>query len=89
MAYINLGRVGYVHQGVYDPTTLYTKFDVVLYNNGSYVYWSNTDSLGNAPTDSAYWRVMLDPTNLNNAISEMAQLRADIDYIAMETGVVL
>lgn len=68
MAQINLGRVAYVNKGTYSNTTVYTKYDVVLYNNGSYVYWNGTDASGHLPTDTNYWRVMLDPTLLNLAI---------------------
>ncbi len=67
MAQINLGRVAYVNKGTYSGTTVYTKYDVVLYNNGSYVYWNGTDASGHLPTDTNYWRVMLDPTLLNQA----------------------
>ena len=67
MAQINLGRVAYVNKGTYNGTTVYTKYDVVLYNNGSYVYWNGTDASGHLPTDTNYWRVMLDPTLLNQA----------------------
>lgn len=69
MAEINLGRVAYVNKGLYGPGVSYTKYDVVLYNNGSYVYWSDASSAGHLPTDTNYWRVMLDPSAMNSAVS--------------------
>lgn len=69
MAQLNLGRVAYVNKGTYGENVTYTKYDVVLYNNGSYVYWNNADSSGNLPTDTTYWRVMLDPSAMNAAVS--------------------
>lgn len=69
MATVNLGRVAYVNKGAYSASTVYTKYDVVLYNNGSYVYKYETDTSGNLPTNTTYWDVMLDPTALNTAVS--------------------
>ena len=40
MATINLGRVGFVPQGEYDPTTPYEKYDTVTYNGNTYVAWA-------------------------------------------------
>jgi len=67
MATINLGRVGYVHRGAYASATTYEKYDVVLYNHGSYLYIGASPSSGHAPTDTAYWQAMLDPDQMNAA----------------------
>ena len=69
MATVNLGRVAYVNKGAYSASTTYTKYDVVSYNNGSYVYWNDADTSGNEPTNATYWKVMLDPTALNTAVT--------------------
>lgn len=69
MATINLGRVAYVHKGAYDPTTAYNKYDVVLYNNGSYLYVGDVQEAGKLPTDETSWQPMLDPTAMNEATS--------------------
>ena len=37
MPTVNLGRVGYVHKGTYDPAAIYEKYDVVFYNHGSFL----------------------------------------------------
>lgn len=68
MAIINLGRVGYVHKGAYDPTITYEKYDVVLYNHGSYLYIGESASSGKEPTDTSYWQAMLDPEEMNDAV---------------------
>ena len=67
MATTNLGRVAYVDKGAYNAATTYKKKDVVLYQNGSYVYINNTPTSGNVPTNATYWQVMLDPTAMNAA----------------------
>ena len=67
MATTNLGRVAYVDKGAYNAATTYKKKDVVLYQNGSYVYINNTPPAGNVPTNATYWQVMLDPTDMNAA----------------------
>lgn len=67
MAQINLGRVAYVNKGIYGENVVYEKYDVVLYNNGSYVYWNDTKTSGHLPTDTNYFKVMLDPTLVNLA----------------------
>ena len=67
MATINLGRVAYVHKGTYDSATAYNKYDVVFYDNGSYLYIGDVQEAGHAPTDVAYWQPMLDPTAMNVA----------------------
>ena len=64
---VNLGRVAYVEKGAYDSGTVYQKKDVVLFNNGSYVYINDIMSAGKPPTDTAYWQAMLDPTGMNAA----------------------
>lgn len=64
---VNLGRVAYVEKGAYDVGTVYQKKDVVLFNNGSYVYINDGMSAGKTPTDTAYWQAMLDPTDMNAA----------------------
>ena len=84
MAVINLGRVGYVHKGAYAAATTYQKYDVVLYNHGSYLYIGDTASSGHAPTDTAYWQAMLDPSAMQEA-TEAAVAAADAAHAsAME-----
>lgn len=63
----NLGRVGYVNKGGYNPTAVYEEKDAVVYQNGYYEYTNPTPSAGNVPTNTTYWKVMLDPTAMNAA----------------------
>ena len=68
MATTTMGRVAYKNRGAYNPLTTYVKHDVVLYQNGSYAYSSDTPAAGNLPTNTTYWDVMLDPTAMNTAV---------------------
>lgn len=77
MAIINLGRVGYVHKGAYSPSAVYEKYDVVLYDHGSYLYIGESGS-GHTPTDTAYWQAMLDPAEMNAATEAAVQAAAEI-----------
>lgn len=77
----NIGRIAYVDQGEYNPATSYVKYDVVSYQNGSYSYIYPTTASGNLPTNTTYWRPMLDPTAMNAATlsaNEAAQAASDI-----------
>lgn len=52
-----VGIVGLEFKGEYEPTTRYTKGDVVKYNGSSYA--CNVDeTTGNLPTDENYWQLM-------------------------------
>ena len=88
MAVYNLGRVAYVNKGAYNAATVYDKYDVVLYQNGSYAYINDTSAAGNAPTNVTYWEVMLDPTNMNlatTAANDAAQEASEFFYVGEET----
>lgn len=86
MASVNLGRVAYVHKGAYSSSTTYTKYDVVTYNNGSYVYWNDANSSGKVPTNTTYWRVMLDPTSLNQAVTNANTAAAEASSAVDKLG---
>ena len=88
MASINLGRVGYVHKGAYDPAAVYEKYDVVFYDHGSFLYIGESAS-GHSPLDPAYWQAMLDPAEMNAATqaaleaAERAENVASLDWDKM------
>lgn len=44
-----------VYQGEYEATKQYAQGNFVLYNGDVYMYTANTPSIGNLPTDTAYW----------------------------------
>lgn len=79
MAVTNVGRVGFVHRGTYNPNTVYKRLDVVSYNNGTYAYNHNIALAGIVPTNGVYWEVMIDPTALNEAT---AAAQAVVDQAA-------
>ena len=56
MATVNLGRIKPQWQGSYASETSYVIDDMVLYNNSAYI--CTAASQGNAPTDTNYWDLM-------------------------------
>lgn len=44
-----------VYQGEYEATKQYAQGNFVLYNGDVYMYTANTPSIGNLPTNTAYW----------------------------------
>ena len=56
MATVNLGRIKPQWQGTYASETSYVVDDMVLYNNSAYI--CTAASQGNAPTDTSYWDLM-------------------------------
>jgi len=56
MATVNLGRIKPQWQGTYASETSYVVDDMVLYNNSAYI--CTAASQGNAPTNTSYWDLM-------------------------------
>ena len=52
-----VGIVGLEFKGEYEPTTRYTKGDVVSYNGSSYAC-ATDETTGNLPTNENYWQLM-------------------------------
>ena len=65
----NLGKLRFTYQGAYSGSTEYQLNDVVGYNNNVYVYINTGATTGNAPSNTAYWGLMMegliDPTTGN------------------------
>ena len=55
------GRVLIIPKGIYDPTTTYHMLDMVKTNNGTYL--CKKTSLGNAPSESEYWQLIIGNSN--------------------------
>lgn len=55
--YIRLGIIGYADKGEYDPEAVYTKNQVVHYNDKSY-YCKVNGTAAKVPTNKNYWGVM-------------------------------
>lgn len=51
-----IGKVSYVHKGIYNSSTTYNRLDVVNYNGSSYV--SRTDNNTSSPTDTSAWTLL-------------------------------
>ncbi len=77
MAVTNVGRVGFVYKGAYDPYYVYKKLDVVSYNKGTYVYNHDISLADIVPTNTIYWGVMLDPTEINALIIQAQEIVDD------------
>ena len=55
-----------VFRGVYSPTTVYHKGDMVTYNNGTWIYKNETPASGITPEEGEYW-------TLSSSVGESGQ----------------
>jgi hypothetical protein len=56
----NLGKLRFTYKGTYSGSTTYQLNDVVKYTNNVYVYINTGATSGNAPTNTAYWAMMVE-----------------------------
>lgn len=59
----NLGKLRFTYKGAYSGATTYQLNDVVKYQGSAYVYINVASTLGNAPTNTAYWSKMVEGIN--------------------------
>lgn len=57
---IDLGKLRFYFAGDWSNSTTYEQNDVVKYGGNVYVYTYNLKTSGNVPTDTAYWRLMVE-----------------------------
>jgi hypothetical protein len=57
---IDLGKLRFSYNGVFDNGKLYEVNDVVKYGGSAYVYTNNNSASGNNPSSNAYWAKMVD-----------------------------
>ena len=57
---IDLGKLRFYFAGAWANSTTYEQNDVVKYGGNVYVYIYSLKTSGNAPTDTAYWRLMVE-----------------------------
>jgi hypothetical protein len=57
---IDLGKLRFSYNGVFDNGKLYEVNDVVKYGGSAFVYTSNNSASGNVPTNATYWARMVD-----------------------------
>ena len=57
---IDLGKLRFSYNGVFDNGKLYEVNDVVKYGGSAYVYTNNISASGNLPTNATYWAKMVD-----------------------------
>jgi hypothetical protein len=57
---IDLGKLRFSYNGVFDNGKLYEVNDVVKYGGSAYVYTNNNSASGNNPSNNTYWAKMVD-----------------------------
>ena len=57
---IDLGKLRFYFAGQYSNTTTYEQNDVVKFGGNVYVYIFSLKTSGNPPTDTTYWRLMIE-----------------------------
>tara|TARA_E500000331_G_scaffold132870_1_gene129940 strand:- start:1922 stop:6055 length:4134 start_codon:yes stop_codon:yes gene_type:complete len=57
---IDLGKLRFYFAGQYANSTTYEQNDVVKYGGNVYVYIYSLKTSGNAPTNTTYWRLMIE-----------------------------
>jgi len=57
---IDLGKLRFYFAGQWSNSTTYEQNDVVKYGGNVYVYIYNLKTSGNVPTNTTYWRLMLE-----------------------------
>lgn len=72
---INLGKLRFAFSGEWDESTVYEFNDVVKYGGNVYVYTYALKTAGHAPTDSAYWALMVEGFKFQGVYNEDASYR--------------
>ena len=60
---LDLGKLRFYWAGDYNPATQYEMNDVVRYGGNVYVYINVVAAIGNAPTNTTYWALMVEGIN--------------------------
>jgi hypothetical protein len=70
---VDLGKLRFYWAGNYNPLTEYELNDVVRYGGNVYVYINVVKTIGNEPTDPAYWALMVEGINFIGAWNSATQ----------------
>lgn len=70
---IDLGKLRFYWAGDYSAATEYELNDVVRYGGNVYVYINTVKTIGNEPTDTLYWALMVEGINFVGAWSPAIQ----------------
>lgn len=70
---VDLGKLRFYWAGNYNPATEYELNDVVRYGGNVYVYINVVKTIGNEPTDPAYWAMMVEGINFVGAWNSATQ----------------
>ena len=69
MASLDLGKIKFTWKNTYSGATAYEKDDVVKYNGN--VYYCKLASTGNLPTNTTYWDLMVEGTNILTTLGDL------------------
>ena len=90
---IDLGKLRFYFAGNYSASTTYEQNDVVKYGGNVYVYIYSLKTSGNVPTDTTYWRLMVEGFSFDGNWDSTATYnpgdgvaRGGKVYIAVKTG---
>jgi len=70
---IDLGKLRFYWAGLYNPATQYELNDVVRYGGNVYVYINIIKTIGNVPTNTTYWALMVEGINFAGEWSSVTQ----------------
>lgn len=70
---IDLGKLRFYWAGAYNNATQYELNDVVRYGGNVYVYINVVATIGNEPTDTSYWALMVEGINFVGVWSSATQ----------------
>lgn len=69
MSTLDLGKIKFTWKNTYSGATAYEKDDVVKYNGN--VYYCKLASTGNLPTNTTYWDLMVEGTNILTTLGDL------------------
>lgn len=91
---IDLGKLRFHFAGDWLSSTTYESNDIVKYGGNVYVYTNPVKTMGNLPTDTAYWVLMVEGFKFKGVYSTSTQYRVGDGiayggkvYIAIKDGV--
>jgi hypothetical protein len=75
MTTIDLGKLRFYWADTWSSSTEYELNDVVKYGGNAYVYTNALATTGNLPTNTTYWKVMVEGINFNGVYSSVTAYR--------------
>ena len=79
----DLGAAIPLLKGEYDAATRYEQNNIVIYNSSTYWHYSATATTGEAPTNTTYWRLVVDASIAASAAVSAAASKSDAEAWAV------